>query len=67
MAVAKNPVTGELVYSEPRTVLDQIKCPSCGHYAAYKLDACGVITYDDAVSYCCALLWCSHKFGEATA
>jgi len=46
-----------------RTVLEKITCPKCGHFAAYKLDETGTITYDKATGgYRCAILSCHIDF-----
>lgn len=44
-----------------RTVLEKIDCPKCGHFAAYKLDKYGIVTYDEAVGYRCAIIKCRNE------
>lgn len=49
-----------------RTVLASVTCPACNHFAAFKIDAAGDITYGEAVSYRCAIMACAQPF-EADA
>ena len=46
-----------------RTVLERVVCPSCGHFAAYKLDGGGAVTYGPPVGgYRCTIGQCNKRF-----